>query len=139
MIDDLKVFCIINIISLWVTEFSNSELKAKAHNLKGYLFRWNFKAIELLLTYIYLFLSSLSVLFKHKSLCFVNLSFFLHDLSVFWLEHLHIYDPDFRYQLWRCVYFGAKLTFIAGIFLRKYPWCMKIHFQLHIFAIWNKP
>ena len=41
-------------------------------------------------TYIHLSLASLFVLFTHKYLSSVNLSFFLHDVSIFWLEHLYI-------------------------------------------------
>ena len=65
-------------------------LKAKAHNLKWYFLRWSFKVFKLLFTYIYLSLASLSVLFKRKSIDFVNLSLFLHEVSIFWLEHFHI-------------------------------------------------
>ena len=65
-------------------------MKAKTQNLKWNLFRCNSKAFELLFTYIHHALASLSVLFKHKSLSFVNLSLFLHHVSTFWLEHLYI-------------------------------------------------
>ena len=44
----------------------------------------------MLLTYIHLSLASLSVLFKHESLSFVNLSLYLYDVLIFWSEHLYI-------------------------------------------------
>ena len=40
--------------------------------------------------YIHHSLASLSVLFKHKSLSFVNLNLFLHCVSIFWLGRLNI-------------------------------------------------
>ena len=81
-------------------------------------------------------MASFSVLSKHKFLSFVNFCLFLHDFSIFWLERLYI-APIFRDQPRGCTDFGAKLAFIAGIFLKKYPWCMKIHFQFYFFAIWR--
>ena len=36
-----------------------------------------------------------------------------------------------------CKYFGAKLAFIAGIFLKRYSLCMKIYFQFHFYGIWS--
>ena len=51
--------------------------------------------------------------------------------------NIFIFCPNFRDQLWRCTYFDAKLEFIAGTFLRKYPWCMKINFRFYFFAIWS--
>ena len=47
------------------------------------------------------------------------------------------FDPNFWDQTWRCTYCGAKLAFIAGIFLKKYPWYTKIYLQFHFFAIWS--
>ena len=47
------------------------------------------------------------------------------------------FAPNSWDQPWRCTYFGAKLAFINGIFLKKYPRCMKIHFQFYFFAIWS--
>ena len=64
----------------------HSELKAKIHNLKWFLFHWNFKVLELLFTCIYLSLASFSVLLKHKLLRSVKLNLFLHNVSIFWLE-----------------------------------------------------
>ena len=46
---------------------------------------------------------------------------------------------NIRDHPWKCMYFGAKLASIAGIILKKYTWCMKIHFQFHFFAIWSIP
>ena len=48
------------------------------------------KAFELLLTYINLSLTSFSALSKDKSLSFLNLGLFLHEMSIAWLEHLYI-------------------------------------------------
>ena len=64
--------------------------KPKTHNLKLYIFVWNFKATELIFTYIYHSLASLSVLFKRKSLIFVNLTLLLHHVSIFSSESLYI-------------------------------------------------
>ena len=46
---------------------------------------------------------------------------------------------NFRGQSWKCAYFGAKLAFITRIFLKNYPWYMKVHFQFYVFAIWSIP
>ena len=78
MIEDLKAFCIIN-----------SELKAKTHNLKWYLSPEISKFLNCCLR-TFSFLASFSVVFKHKSLIFVNWSLLLYDVSIFWLEHLYI-------------------------------------------------
>ena len=51
--------------------------------------------------------------------------------------NIFIFSPKVRDQPWRCTYFGAKLAYMAEIFLKKYAWCMKIHFQLHFFTIWS--
>ena len=48
------------------------------------------KFLNCCLRYIHLSLASFFVVFKHKSLSFVNLSLFLHDVPIFWLEHLYI-------------------------------------------------
>ena len=83
------------------------------------------KAFKLLLTYF------------HHSLI---LSFIIHHsciaIQYFGWKVFTSY-PNFRGRPWRWAYFGAKLAFIAGIFLKKYPWYMKIHFQFHFFAIWS--
>ena len=67
----------------------HSKLKAKTHNMIC-LFRWSYKALELIFTYIHHSLASLSALFKCTSLSFVNLSLFSHHVSIFWLEHRYI-------------------------------------------------
>ena len=51
--------------------------------------------------------------------------------------NIFIFSPKVRDQPWRCTYFGAKLAYMAEIFLKKYAWCMKIHFRLHFFTIWS--
>ena len=56
------------------------------------------------------------------------------------LKHQVLYHyicPNCRDQSRRCTYFGTKLSFVAGIFLWKYSWCMKIYFQFHFFVIWS--
>ena len=86
VIENLKVFCIINIVTFWTLQDQHqepSELKSKTHNWKWCLFRWNLKAFELSFTYIHHSLASLSILFKQKSLSFVNLEVFLHHISMF--------------------------------------------------------
>ena len=80
------------------------------------------------------------------------LNCFLRTFIILWFFHSFIHSciaiqyfgwkiftsyPNFRGRPWRWAYFGAKLAFIAGIFLKKYPWYMKIHFQFHFFAIWS--
>ena len=98
--------------------------------------RWNFKVFELLFTYIHLSSATFSVLFKHKSLSFVN--FILSCMAFQYFVGTSLYlATNFRDQPRRCTYFVAKLTFIAGIFLKKYPWCMKIHFQFDFIPIWS--
>ena len=95
MIEDLKAFCITYILTLWVALFSAyskimTNWKPKTHNLKLYIFSWNFKATELLFTYIYHSFASLSVLFKLKSLIAVNLTLLLIHVSIFSSESLYI-------------------------------------------------
>ena len=51
--------------------------------------------------------------------------------------NIFIIFPNIRGEAWRCTYFGAKLVFIAGIFLKKYPWCIRINFQFHFLVIWS--
>ena len=99
IVEELKVFCIIYIVTIWVINFSgNSKI---IHNWKQKLIIWNEISLPLKLflnfkfwyfwiaVYIHhLSLACLSVLFK--SLSFVNLRLFLHDVSIFWLEHLYI-------------------------------------------------
>ena len=56
------------------------------------------------------------------------------------LKHQVLYHyicPNCRDQSRRCTYFGTKLSFVAGIFLWKYSWYMKIYFQFHFFVIWR--
>ena len=66
-------------------------------------FSLKFQSSELLFTYNHHSLASLFVLFKHKSLTFVNLSLlsllFLH-ISIFWLEHLYIL-PKLQRPAWK--------------------------------------
>ena len=112
-------------------------MKVKTHNLKWYLFPWNFKAFKLLFMYIHHSLISLSVLFKHKSF-FVNLSLSCLALQYFGWK-IFTSCKNCLGQPLRCAYFGAKLVFIPGIFLKKYPWYMKIYFQFYFFAIWSIP
>ena len=54
-----------------------------------------------------------------------------------------IFCPNFRDDTWRCSYFGAKLVFKARIFLKMYPWFMKIYiwFQIYILSMiaWKAP
>ena len=54
------------------------------------------KAFKLLFTYIHYSLASLFVLFKYKSLTFVNLSLFLNFVSIFWSEHFYILVKRWR-------------------------------------------
>ena len=84
MIDDLKAFCIIYIVTLWVTFFiPNSK---SIQNWKQKLIIWNASStnevFKLLFTYIYLSVASLSVLVKHKFLSLVKLRFLLYDVSI---------------------------------------------------------
>ena len=115
-------------------------MKVKTHNLKWYLFPWNFKAFKLLFTYIHHSLISLSVLFKHKSF-FVFLLIWVCSCIAFQYFGCKIFTSckNVRGQLWRCAYFGVKVAFMAGIFLKKYHWYMKIYFQFYFFAIWSIP
>ena len=94
-----------------------------------------FQSFGLLFTYIHHSLISLSVLFKHKSFLLIWACSCIAFQCFGW--KIFTSCPNFRGHSWRCAYFCAKLAFIAGIFLKKYPWYMKIHFQYHVFAIWN--
>ena len=78
-------------------------------------------------------LASLSVLFKHKSLSFVSLSLFLHHILVgTYLYFAHNSETSLE---------GARCK--TGIYswnlclMERYAWCMKIHFQFHVFGIWS--
>ena len=79
MTEDLKAFCIIFIATFWVLLFSANSKSIQ--NWKQKLF-----------TCIHHSLASLSVLSKHKSLSFANLSLFFHHVSIskLWLGCLHI-------------------------------------------------
>ena len=112
------------------------RLKAKIHNLKWYLFRWNLKAFEPLFTYIHHSLASLSVLFKHKSLIFDNLSLFLHLVSIFWLEHLYVL-PKLQRAALKVHILWCKTGIHSWDLSEKYAWCLTIHFQFHFFTIWS--
>ena len=108
-------------------------MKVKTHNLKWYLFPWNLKAFKLLFMYI-----NLSVLFKHKSFFLLTWVCSCITFQYFGWE-IYTSCRNFRGQPWRCAYFGVKLAFMAGIFLKTYPWCMKIYFHFYFFAIWSIP
>ena len=92
MIEDLKAYCIIYIVTLWVILFRFNSKSIRKWKQK--LIIWNnisllkFQSFRFLFTFIHLSLASFTELFKHKSLSFVNLSFFLHDVSIFWWERL---------------------------------------------------
>ena len=62
-------------------------MREKTHKLKWHVLCWISKNFEFI---FHLSLASLSLLFKHESLNFVNFSLFLHEVSLFWLEHLYI-------------------------------------------------
>ena len=97
-------------------------------------FSLKFQSSELLFKYIHHSLASLSVLFKHKSFSFANLSLLsllFHHVSIFWLEHLYILPklqgPALKVHVLWC---------ITGI----HGWCascVMIHFQFDSFAIWS--
>ena len=97
-------------------QYHQQKYKAKSHNLKWYLFRWNSKSFELLFTYIHHSLASLSVLFIRKSWSFVNSSLFLHHVSIFLLERLY------------------KLAFTSGIFLKKVSLIYENLFPIPLFC-----
>ena len=86
MIKDLKAFCIIHIVILWLI-----LLSANSKNIQNWkqklIISNNISSIEIskflnccvrTFIYIHLSLANLSALFKHKSLSFVNLSLFFH-------------------------------------------------------------
>ena len=85
----------------------------------------------------------------NKSLSSVNLNLELHVVSTFWLEYdrsstfsLYFAQPslslrDQHSQPWRFTYFGVEHKFVAANFLQKYPWCLKPHFQFHLFVNWT--
>ena len=69
------------------------------------------------------------MLFQHFDWDLTHQVLFLYILPS---SHMNLRD-----QLRRCTYFGAELTFAAGNFLQKYPWCYRIHFQFHLFVNWT--
>ena len=112
-------------------------MKVKTHNLKWYLFAWSSKLLNCFLrTSIILWLVCLCC--SNKNL-FPFLLTWICSCTTFQYFGWKIFTSckNFRGQPWRCAYFGAKLVFMAGIFLKKYPWYMKIYFQFYFFAIWS--
>lgn len=126
--------------------------------MQAKLITWNISSTEIRKfqnrCYIHSPLISFSVLLKHKSLSFINLSFDLTLLQYFgWnLAHqarnLYILSRHAfheRDQPSRCTCFGAKLAFIVRILLKRYPWYFGIQntqvwpiFPLGFFhTIWN--
>ena len=81
-------------------------------------------------------MASLSVLFKHKSVSFVNLSLFLHSVSIFWLERLYILPKPQRPAL-KVHVLWCKAGIYSWNLSIKYPWYTKIHFQFQFIAIWS--
>ena len=98
-------------------------------------FPLKFQNFRLLFTYIHHCLISFSVFFKHKSFLLIWACSCIAFQCFGW--KIFTSCPDVRGHSWRCAYFCVKLAFIAGIFLKKYLWYMKIHFQYHVFAIWS--
>ena len=88
-----------------------------------------FQSLELLFTYIHLSLASLSALLKHKSLSFGNFSLLLHEISIFWLEHIYILSKLQRSAL-NVLALWCKLAFIADIFLKMCSWMYEDSFPI---------
>ena len=95
-----------------------------------------FQSFKTAVMYIHLFLKCRSL----KSLSFIfNLSLFLYDASIFCLEHdtsgtssLYFGQPERPILMMHLI-----VAFIVAIFLKKFYWWMKIHFQFHFFAIYS--
>ena len=139
MIEDLKAFSIIYIVTVWVIKFRANNKSIQ--NWKQKLIIWKdissaeiskflncYIRIFIFLWLIGLYCSQTNIKVLLNWVCFC-IKFQYFGWSIF------IFCPNFGDQLWKCTYFGAKLAFIAEIFLKKYPWCMKIHFRFHFFAI----
>ena len=108
-------YCIIYIVALWVILFSAN--RKRIQNWKQQLLIWNDMIPFPLFMYIHHSLASVALLFKHKSISLLT-----------WVCSFNILVGSFLYftqivrdQPRRCTYFGAKLAFIGGIFLKKYP------------------
>ena len=137
---DLKAFCIIYIVTLKVILFiANSK---SIQNWKQKLIIWNDISSPEISKLLNCFLRTFIILWLVCLYCSnINLFLLTWVCSCIAFQYFgwKIFTSclNFRGHPWRCTYFGAKLAFIAGIFLKKYPWCMKIHFQFHFFAIWS--
>ena len=86
-------------------------------------------------TFIFLWLVSQNCSNTNFKLCY--LEFVLAWRFNILVKTSLYFASNLRNQPWRCIRFGAKLAFMAGIFLKKYPWYKKICFQFHFFAIWS--
>ena len=110
-------------------------MKAKTHNIKYYLFRWNFKSFELLFPKILYSLTNLYVLFKHKSLGFINLSWVCSCITFQYFSwNVFIFCSNFKDQPWMSSSFGAKLASISGIFLEKVSSVYKDSFPIPLLS-----
>ena len=111
-------------------------MKAKTRNLKSYLFRRNFKLLNCCLrTFIifgYFICAVQTQIFK-----FVNLSFYLHHISIFWLEHLYILPKLQRPGLKVHVFWCKTDIYSWNLSERVSLCCMKIYFQFRFLAIWS--
>ena len=140
MIEDLKAFCIVYIVTPLVKHFSANSKSIQ--NWKQKLIIWNDISSRKLSRLLNSFWCTIIILWlvclycSNKNLFFVSWVCFCIVFKYF-VWNILTFCLNFRDQPWRCTYVGAKVAFVAGIFLKKYRWCMKIHFQFHIFAIWS--
>ena len=110
-------------------------MKAKTDNLKWHLFRWSFKTFKLFFTYINRFLASFSVLFKHKPF-FINLSLFLHRGSKFGWNIFKVL-PKLQRPALKVHVLWCKTCSCCSNLSKTLPWCVKINFQFHFFAVYS--
>ena len=132
MIEDLKAFCIIYIVTISVKFFNGSSKSIQ--NWKQKLIIWNdissAKISKLLNCFLRTFIAFWLV-FLHCS----NTNLFLLTWVCSYIAVQNLvgtflkFCPNFRDQPWMCTYFGAKLAVIAQIFLKQYLHVWKLIFN----------
>ena len=123
MIVDLKAFCINYIPTPFVMLFSANSKSIQ--NWKQKLIIWNDISSPEISKLLNCFLRTFIILWL---VCTVQTQFFLLTWVCCCITFQYFGWKIFTScsnlwgHPWRCAYFGAKLAFIAGIFLKKYPW-----------------
>ena len=139
MIEDLKAFCIIYVVTIPVIFFNGSSKSIQ--NWKQKLIIWNdissAKIWKLLNCFLRTFIAFWLVFLYCSNTNLFLLTWVCSYIAVQNLVGTSLkFCPNFRDQAWMCTYFGAKLAVIGLIFLKHYlhVW---INFQFHFFAVWS--